>query len=72
MLHDFRKTIRFIETHTSPTLSCCIDDGELGVGWYVDITDSENREAVEVGFFRSEVVAKAFCNTLKGWCAWCM
>ncbi len=69
---NMRELLHFSENHPSPLLSCCIDDGEYGLGWYVDATDRENREAINVGFFRSEVVAKAFCNTLKGWCAQCM
>ena len=62
---NMREVLHFTENHSSPLLSCCIDDGEHGIGWYVDITDRANRQAMSVGFFKSKEVAMAVYKSLE-------
>lgn len=65
MVCDYRKALHFIIQDSSPLLSCCIDDGEHGIGWYVDATDSSNENAINIGFFKEKAVAMAFYESMK-------
>lgn len=65
MVCDYRNALHFLMRNHSPLLSCCIDDGEYGLGWYVDATDSLNRNAINIGFFKQKAVATAFCESMK-------
>lgn len=63
---NYCETLKFVETHPSPLLSCCVDNGEYGDGWYVDITDKNNTEAINVAFCKSKEVAMSIYALLKG------
>lgn len=65
MVNDYSKILSFIEKYPSPLLSCCVDDGEFGIGWYVDATDNSNNNAINLGFFKHKIVAMAFCESIK-------
>lgn len=68
---NYCETLKFIKNHPTPLLSCCFDNGEYGSGWYVDISDEDNTEAMNVAFSKSKPVAMAICKMLERGIAVC-
>lgn len=57
MIINTSKTVKFLKRFPSPVMSCCADNGEYGCGYYIDMTNKTNTDAVNVMFTRSRLLS---------------
>lgn len=69
MIVNTAKTVEFLSCFPSPIMSCCVDDGEFGKGYYIDLTNKTNTAAVNVLFTKSRLLAVVIYKGLEriGW-----